>query len=391
MKKPMINERSGKFQITFWDESGGGRKQKTVGSGENALKNAKCLQQAFLNGVLTYKDVSSKAKCQELLTLVKKRKAASRMTPAPNPEIRQVSRSNKDNVTFGEAVSSYLSTMEDNDRAEKSIDEIKKVAENKFFKLIPPDKPLSTITEDDDVRPFIKFLKSPVHGKENNKPLSKVSVNRYLCYLRSILNYSVRKGWIDISPLRFWRQPKETPRRFEVTLDDVAKILQYAAHHVALAIQCLYYLGIRHGELLSLKWEAINFDKGTVFIHATKTKSDRVIPIHPVLLDILRREKAVSKSEYVISYKGHQLTSIYHGLQKALRRSGLSMKVRPNDLRHMFASYALTTSGDVTAVSKMMGHASTKMVMDVYSQVVIGAQQRVIEQLPQIPLPAAEM
>ena len=38
MKKPMINERSGKFQITFWDESGGGRKQKTVGSGENALK-----------------------------------------------------------------------------------------------------------------------------------------------------------------------------------------------------------------------------------------------------------------------------------------------------------------------------------------------------------------
>jgi integrase len=48
--------------------------------------------------------------------------------------------------------------------------------------------------------------------------------------------------------------------------------------------------------------------------------------------------------------------------------------IRVYDLRHTFASNALAETGDVLAVAELPGHASPKMVLDVYGHVMPGQE-----------------
>ena len=84
-------------------------------------------------------------------------------------------------------------------------------------------------------------------------------------------------------------------------------------------MEVCFNLGTRPGEseLLSLKFEHINFNTSTIKIYASKTKTYRIIPINNEFLNRLKEEQKLSISGYVVEYQGRKLTTIRKSFKNA--------------------------------------------------------------------------
>ena len=124
----------------------------------------------------------------------------------------------------------------------------------------------------------------------------------------------------------------------------------------------LYYLelatGLRRGELLGLKWEDVDLQRGDLRVRRQvsringdvveaplKTKNAyRILPLAEDTVGVLKEQrKKVGNSPWVFpSNNGGPISpdSVLHMLHRVLKRAGLP-KVRFHDLRHTFATLAL--------------------------------------------------
>jgi len=60
--------------------------------------------------------------------------------------------------------------------------------------------------------------------------------------------------------------------------------------------------------------------------------------------------------------------------------------VRLYDIRHLFATTILANGGDLKAVSKLLGHASTQMTANVYYHELKGEKAVALSRKPLLPL-----
>ena len=159
----------------------------------------------------------------------------------------------------------------------------------------------------------------------------------------------------------------------------------------------LYYLelatGLRRGELLGLKWEDIDLERGDLRVRRQiaringevveaplKTKNAyRTLPLAEDTVSILlEQKKKVDGSPWVFpSPTGVPISpdSVLHMLHRVLKRAGLP-RVRFHDLRHTFATLALQNGVDVKTVSGMLGHFSAGFTLDTYAHVTTVSQRQ---------------
>ncbi len=126
----------------------------------------------------------------------------------------------------------------------------------------------------------------------------------------------------------------------------------------AAAIRLLLLTGCRKSEILSLRWEFVDFDRGCLSLPDSKTGA-RTIPLAAPALEIFAGLPRTS--EWVLPTAkgdGH-----YVGLGKAWERvrsrAGLD-GVRTHDLRHSFASFAVADGATLYLVGKVLGHRQAR-------------------------------
>lgn len=352
MRSPCVYNRGEKWLCAYWDENGK-RHDKVFGIGPNGENAAKAFKSEF---------------------------------EAKN-------RSNADDITFEQGVNAFVKNCESQGTKAHYIDNIIYEVNRVFYKYIPKTLPLKDISYGDHILPILAHYRKST-SKSSGKELSSVSVNNYCSMLKTILNFCVDIGYISKNPMEKWKKERQRPRRFKLSLEDLALIKSHAAPHVSWAIDVTFNLGLRPGpsELFSLKWEHINFTEGYVTVHGTKTEGAyRIVPIKKEFLEVLKRKQSDSTSEYVIEYLGKPVKSISVAFRNAVKRSGLNYKPCLYDLRHMFATFMLANGADLAAVSKLLGHSSIKMTADVYYQYLQGEKIRAVSLLPTIPsLPKTE-
>ena len=159
----------------------------------------------------------------------------------------------------------------------------------------------------------------------------------------------------------------------------------------------LYYLelvtGLRRGELLGLKWEDVDLERGDLRVRRQiarisgevveaplKTKNAyRTLPLAEDTVSILlEQKKKVGGSPWVFpSPTGGPISpdSVLHMLHRVLKRAGLP-RIRFHDLRHTFATLALQNGVDVKTVSGMRGHFSAEFTLDTYAHVTTASQRQ---------------
>ena len=126
----------------------------------------------------------------------------------------------------------------------------------------------------------------------------------------------------------------------------------------AAAVRLLMLTGCRKSEVLSLRWEWIDFERGCLRLPDSKTGA-KVVPLAAAALELI--SDLPRSSEYVLPATrgdGH-----YTGLQKdweRLRvRAGLS-GLRVHDLRHTFASFAVADGNTLFMVGRVLGHKQAR-------------------------------
>lgn len=124
------------------------------------------------------------------------------------------------------------------------------------------------------------------------------------------------------------------------------------------AIRLLLLSGCRKSEILSLRWQWVDVERGVLRLPDSKTGA-KVVPLAAAAVKLLAELPRLS--DYVLpaaTGAGH-----YTGLQKdwerVRARAGLT-GVRVHDLRHSFASFAVADGNSLYLIGKVLGHKQAR-------------------------------
>ena len=150
-------------------------------------------------------------------------------------------------------------------------------------------------------------------------------------------------------------------------------------------LEVLYSSGLRISELLSLKMNQINFERGMVKIIG-KGNKERIVPIGEYALEYLnkyindgRRKNMGRNSEYLfLNRYGEPVSRVYFFLQvkKYAKQAGIEVEISPHTLRHCFATHMLENGAELRAVQEMLGHANiatTQIYTNISSKRILSA------------------
>jgi integrase len=216
---------------------------------------------------------------------------------------------------------------------------------------------------------------------EGNKNLSETTVNRDLEVLRHLLFWAADEGYLATNPLS--RMPMVRERRKPrpvMTLAEEPLLLQNSAPHLQALVIAALDTGMRRGELLTQRWEHVDFTRRLLFVTHSKTAGGeaREIPLTTRLYELL---SATPKKEGVVfQFKDRPIHRIKTAWAAAIRRAEIRY-YRFHDLRHTFNT-RLMEAGVMQEVRKaLMGHSSGEDVNSIYTHVELPVKREAIRKL----------
>ena len=207
-----------------------------------------------------------------------------------------------------------------------------------------------------------------IHSSLADKP---IKANRLLALLSKIFNLAEEWEYRDANsnPTQHIRKYKETPReRFltqsemialEKTLSDAERDKQVSVS-VIHALRVLLMTGARLQEVLTMKWEYVDLDEGKIKLPDSKS-GKKTIWLSDKARDYFEVMPRKRGNPFV--FPGQRTSSHLVNLQKPwrkLRETAGIEDVRIHDLRHTYASLAVSKNLSLPIVGKLLGHKSSK-------------------------------
>ena len=242
-----------------------------------------------------------------------------------------------------------------------------------------------------------------IESKKQSKGLSPKTVRNLHQIIASAMKLAREQKLIATDPTDGCALPKVEHKEMKtLPVEQLASFLREAKES---GVFELYYVelatGLRRGELLGLKWEDLDLERGDLRVKRQiaringevaeaplKTKNAyRTLPLAKDTVDILKQQKKkAGSSPWVFpSPTGGPMSpdSVLHMLHRVLKRAGLP-RIRFHDLRHTFATLALQNGVDVKTVSGMLGHYSAGFTLDTYAHVTTSAQRQAAEAMEHV-------
>jgi integrase len=292
---------------------------------------------------------------------------------------------------FAELAKEYLAAGDFNVNAKKHL-KIRLVAN-----ILPffGHRPAIRLT-DADLDAYVKTRREKVwrHGKKKKVGVKNSTIRRELTDIQAILNFSVsrRPPLLSFNPVAKYKKPAADDAIIAPpTATEARAIMGAAAPHLKRAIMLSWYLGLRPGavELLSLNWDAVNFEAQTILVISAHKggPASRLVPIESdEFLKTLKTWRALDKKkriEYIVHYQGRPVKNIGKAWRATVRRAGIKRRLRPYDLRHHFVTAALAAGADLKALSDVVGSRPETLVK--HYQHVTGALHRAaVAKIPEL-------
>lgn len=191
-------------------------------------------------------------------------------------------------------------------------------------------------------------------------------VNAIKLYFRAIRSVRLEVDLIH-------RPRREKPLPNVLSKEEVKRLLDtpYNLKHRAM-LSLIYSCGLRRSELLNLTLRDIDSDRLVVIIRQSKGKKDRIVPLSPKILELLRDyfrayrpKKFLFEGQTGDQYSAKSLESV---LKQSLERAGIDKPVSLHWLRHSYATHLLEAGTDLRSIQELLGHKSSKTT-EIYTHV----------------------
>jgi len=162
------------------------------------------------------------------------------------------------------------------------------------------------------------------------KKRSPATVNRYLAALSHCFTIAMKEwGWIDDNPIRKVSKPKESRGRIRFLSDDERERLLKACKEspnpliypiVVIALST----GARRGEILSIRFNQIDLERGTITFFETKNNEIRVVPLVEHALEVVKEMIKVRRIDTDLLFPGKdpkKPIDIRHPWKAAVKKS----------------------------------------------------------------------
>ncbi len=227
-------------------------------------------------------------------------------------------------------------------------------------------------------------------------PRSAQTVGHVRKVLSAALQQALRWELVDRNVARLVPAPRITRQSIEAwTADEARTFLAFVADDDRRALYVLAITtGMRQGELLGLRWQDVDLERGTLRIERTvrqivgergawaeeepKTKnSRRTIPLSKMATAAL--EAMPRTLGYVFARPDGQPLNrgeVTRRFQRTAKEAGLR-RIRFHGMRHTAAVLMLDASGgDLRMTQAMLGHSSIQTTVDVYGGRAMAARER---------------
>lgn len=219
---------------------------------------------------------------------------------------------------------------------------------------------------------------------------------RRISILRTALGWANENGYLESNPFLGVKIPRGKNEKFAPpTLAEFEALMSVAPNHTQRALLLSVSLGVRVGEseLLTLKWQDVDLERKVIRVWSAKKNLSRPYRDIPIREDLLKSFEAWKKEdlgltpfpETIVHYRGKAVGSIKTTWNACKRRAGITRRLRPYDLRHAYATYALDGGADIKAVSENMGHSDASMVLRHYQHTKEETRRAAVESLPAFP------
>jgi site-specific recombinase XerD len=165
------------------------------------------------------------------------------------------------------------------------------------------------------------------------------------------------------------QKDKRLPKVF--SKEEIERLLRSTPnlkHKTILSLQ--YGLGLRVGELISLRISDIDFDRRTVTVFGKGRKARRVF-LSAGLQRLLETYLDGYKPQDLLfegQYGKYSPVSVNQVLKQSARRAGIHRKVSSHMLRHSYATHLLENGVDLRYIQELLGHQSSKTT-EIYTYV----------------------
>lgn len=202
------------------------------------------------------------------------------------------------------------------------------------------------------------------------------SAERALNSLRTMLNWAIGQDLLASNPAKGISLPKRPLKerflsdgeaiRLFATLDAGVKTRDFNPQH-ALLIRLLLLTGARKSELMNLRWDEVDLQRSRLVLPPERTKSGRHNGYRRIPLSSPAREllAAIQRAESAFVFPAARsdakpMTGIQKTWKRVCRAANLGA-MRLHDLRHSFASFAISNGENIVHIAAALGHSSTRM------------------------------
>jgi integrase len=248
--------------------------------------------------------------------------------------------------------------------------------------------------------------------------LSSTTVRQIHLILHRALKDAMRMGMIQRNVTEMVRPPRK--RKVEMKTLDARQAALFVEAANGERLEALFVLaittGMRQGELLGLRWQDVDIDKGIIHvrqalyitrgvIYLTEPKtvnSRRTIQLAKVAIYALRKyrisylQEAMAfgpdwNTKYNLVFPtttgnpiraAHLVESAFH---RILRNAGLS-RIRFHDLRHTAATLMLERGVNPKMVSEILGHSDISITLGIYGHITPRMQQMALDTIDDLYL-----
>ena len=262
-----------------------------------------------------------------------------------------------------EAIERFMKDLDEHEYSQKTIDGYRSSLVH-FNDYLEEKFNIMVYVEDMSAEVIRDFLREK--REEGCTPNTR---NRYLFIFRSFCGYLTDEEVIEENPVEDLKPAKTRKKeRVYLTREQVLELAEEIDHGIiSRAVLVAYHTGLRPSELLGLKLDDVDLERGLIYVRAGKGNKDRRVPISEKLegiirdyLDEVRPDVETDNFFATESSGGLSLQYFNRRIKKVARSLGWENadEVSAHVLRHSCASRLVSKDVNVEKIRRLLGHSS---------------------------------